>query len=351
MPQPSSAPRMFHLSLNVSDLERSIAFYRVLFDRSPARHEVDYAKFEIADPPLVLALEPRATAGGGALNHVGIRVADRGEVDRMQQRLVAAGLEAQTIERIACCYSTQTKVCTFDPDRTLWEVYVLDDQAAQVDGAARPIANPAPAPVVATFAHQLGDPFPRVAECGAASADEAHLRGTLNAAMDAADEARVLATALAALRPGGRLVLHMMVGDRPVSRPLPRLPGPAARVARVPVAADVLRAVEQAGFVGLTCVRYSHSPVYRFAGVEMRELMLTAWKRDVEGATDGGAIVAYKGPFGSVTDEDGVVYRRGEHVRIDARSFAALHASALAEHFVFVTTDAGCGADGCAPSP
>ena len=48
----------FHLSLNVSDLNRSVAFFRTLFGMEPAKLRADYAKFEPDDPPLVLSLEP-----------------------------------------------------------------------------------------------------------------------------------------------------------------------------------------------------------------------------------------------------------------------------------------------------
>jgi len=280
----------------------------------------------------------------------------------MQDRLVAAGLETQFIASVECCYSRQTKICTWDPDRTLWEIYVLEDDAPAAattvpvsllrrGGAARAAAANGRAPVI--LDHLLGAPFPAAGERPAdGSADEVRLRGTFNAAMDVACEMAILEAALATLRPGGCLTLHMMVGDRPVARALPRMPGPAARVARVPVATDVLRSIESAGFVGLTCTRYSHSPVFRFDGVEMRELMLTAWKRDAEpGEEDGTRAVLYKGPFRSITDDDGVVYPRGQHVLVAPRTFVALRRSALAEHFVFVTTDASCGADGCATEP
>ena len=46
----------FHLSLNVADLGRSVAFYRILFGVDPAKLRGDYAKFELDDPPLVLSL-------------------------------------------------------------------------------------------------------------------------------------------------------------------------------------------------------------------------------------------------------------------------------------------------------
>ena len=47
----------FHLSLNVSDLGRSVAFYRTLFNLEPAKRRPDYAKFELESPPLVLSLD------------------------------------------------------------------------------------------------------------------------------------------------------------------------------------------------------------------------------------------------------------------------------------------------------
>ena len=37
----------FHTSLNVSDLARAVACYRVLFEREPAKQKKDYAKFEV----------------------------------------------------------------------------------------------------------------------------------------------------------------------------------------------------------------------------------------------------------------------------------------------------------------
>jgi len=58
-------PVKFHLSLNVSDLSRSVAFYRALFGCEPAKRHDDYAKFELDEPPVVFSLVPRA-AGSGA---------------------------------------------------------------------------------------------------------------------------------------------------------------------------------------------------------------------------------------------------------------------------------------------
>jgi catechol 2,3-dioxygenase-like lactoylglutathione lyase family enzyme len=60
----------FHLSLNVADLGRAVAFYRTLFDREPAKRHDDYAKFEMDDPPVVFSLAPHAPGPGGSLSHV-----------------------------------------------------------------------------------------------------------------------------------------------------------------------------------------------------------------------------------------------------------------------------------------
>jgi catechol 2,3-dioxygenase-like lactoylglutathione lyase family enzyme len=48
----------FHASPNVSDLGRSIAFYRALLGTEPAKVRDHYAKFDLAEPLLVLSLIP-----------------------------------------------------------------------------------------------------------------------------------------------------------------------------------------------------------------------------------------------------------------------------------------------------
>ena len=45
-----------HLAMTVSDVERAAPFYRALFDAEPAKVKPGYAKFEPADPGIVLTL-------------------------------------------------------------------------------------------------------------------------------------------------------------------------------------------------------------------------------------------------------------------------------------------------------
>jgi catechol 2,3-dioxygenase-like lactoylglutathione lyase family enzyme len=139
--------RKFHASLNVADLERSIAFYRVLLGVEPAKVRPDYAKFDLADPPLVLSLAPGRAASGGNLNHAGLRVRNAEELVEIQRRLEAAGMPTQREEGVECCYARQTKFWIADPDGALWEIYVFHEdidvhgkasvpQAAQAQGLA-----------------------------------------------------------------------------------------------------------------------------------------------------------------------------------------------------------------------
>ncbi len=64
-----------HVSINVRDVARSIDFYRRMLGIDPSKVRTGYAKFDVQNPPLNLALnEVPALAGAGALSHMGIQV-------------------------------------------------------------------------------------------------------------------------------------------------------------------------------------------------------------------------------------------------------------------------------------
>jgi catechol 2,3-dioxygenase-like lactoylglutathione lyase family enzyme len=115
----------FHVSLNVSDLPRSLAFYQALLGSTAVKAYADYAKFELDEPPVVLSLKPQRAVKGGPLNHLGLRVKTAEELLAIQQRLDAAGYRTSRQDDVRCCYAHQTKFWVADPDDTLWEVYLL----------------------------------------------------------------------------------------------------------------------------------------------------------------------------------------------------------------------------------
>ena len=128
------------LALNVSDLDEAIAFYSKLFDTGPAKVRPGYANFAVADPPLKLVLmeHPDARGSGvvGALNHLGVEVADPADVAEASGRLARLGLATEDQQQTECCYALQDKVWVEDPDGAPWEVYTVIADAPAEPGVA-----------------------------------------------------------------------------------------------------------------------------------------------------------------------------------------------------------------------
>ena len=136
------------------------------------------------------------------------------------------------------------------------------------------------------------------------------------------------------LRPGGKLTVHGLAADRALTGPPPSLPGPAAAVGHVPTQAEVLAAVEAAGFQNITLTKFSPAPVFQHGGVPLRELMIEATRRDTS-PFDLRQQVAYKGPLREVSDDAGNVYRRGQRVVVGGAAAELLRDGPAAASFVF----------------
>jgi len=277
---PTAAPPVrFHISLNVKDLENSVSFYQILFDQKPAKRRADYAKFETDEPPLVVSLEPSKQSGGGTLNHLGIRLPDARQLVSVQERLERAGIRSQREEGVECCYARQTKFWVHDPDGTLWEFYTLDDDQLEHRGAGQvpeAVTGEAGSEGTAHWEHRLGEEIPvRVNACDE-SYNEVRLRGSLNVPMSREDRHRFLREAWRMLKPGGRLFLHMLTGEREHS--CPQLPGPGAAVRHVPAKDDVVRLVAEEGFRGLRVLKYDDPPCFVYDQIAMRETRIEAFR-------------------------------------------------------------------------
>lgn len=121
-----------HVALNVRDVEHSLEFYRKLFGIAPAKVRTGYAKFDVENPPLNLTLNQASPRRNGALSHLGIQVAETGDVLRMRDRWREAGLETRDEMQTNCCYALQDKAWVTDPDGNEWEVFtVLEDNLAE----------------------------------------------------------------------------------------------------------------------------------------------------------------------------------------------------------------------------
>jgi len=348
----ATGPVRFHLSLNVSDLTKSVVFYQAILGVEPAKCRPDYAKFELHEPPLVLSLEPHAPGSSGILNHAGFRFPNAQTLVDVQRRLEMAGIATQREDGVECCYSRQTKFWARDPDECLWEFYVLEEdiehrgagQSAETIPAPSTTRTPAtPASSGPAFEHRMGSPIPESIPGEAGTYGEIRLRGTLNMPLDVRQPQAILAEAFRALKSGGQVQMHLLTASSGFKNGPPQLPGPAATVKSVPVDRDMLTALEQAGFREIVLTKFNGQPCFQFDGVEMRETMIVARKPlAVERATAESRVVVYRGPFSSITDETGRTYRRGERVAVSASTHDALTNAAPEQ---FTTLDAPASGD------
>jgi catechol 2,3-dioxygenase-like lactoylglutathione lyase family enzyme len=115
-----------HLSLNVSDIDRAVAFYERAFGVSVTKRRPGYAKFDLESPALNLTMTEAPRTGINA-SHFGVQVASTADVLEARQRFEAAGLSTATEENTACCYALQDKVWVEDPDGNAWEVFVVKE--------------------------------------------------------------------------------------------------------------------------------------------------------------------------------------------------------------------------------
>jgi catechol 2,3-dioxygenase-like lactoylglutathione lyase family enzyme len=122
------SPVKMHLSINVTDLERSLAFYEAFFGTAPHKVRPGYANFDLDEPPLKFAMnEYKVERGAGALSHLGFQVPSAADVAAARERLQAAGLATFDETDTTCCYARQDKLWAHDPDGNAWEIYVITD--------------------------------------------------------------------------------------------------------------------------------------------------------------------------------------------------------------------------------
>ena len=123
--------KRLHVSLDVEDLDASIAFYTHLFGEAPGFVQADYARWMLDDPRVNFAIGTRA--GKSGFNHLGIQVEDAAELSAVQARLKA--IETTTDEGdVTCCYAKSTKSWAFDPQGVAWETFLTHGQTTTYGG-------------------------------------------------------------------------------------------------------------------------------------------------------------------------------------------------------------------------
>jgi hypothetical protein len=95
-----------------------------------------------------------------------------------------------------------------------------------------------------------------------------------------------------------------------------------------------LEAFEEAGFYGVTLEKLSPSAWRTVEGIQFRSATVVAYKGREGPCKDHGEAAVYLGPFRTVTDDDGHVFRRGTRAAVCRKTFDILSRPPYAGHFM-----------------
>jgi catechol-2,3-dioxygenase len=149
--------KRMHVHVAVKDLQQSIGFYSALFAAQPAVRKPDYAKWMLDDPRVNFAISTRGRESG--LDHLGIQVETKDELNEVQARLQEAGTDILDQGQSTCCYAKSEKSWIDDPAGIAWETFLTSGESTEYgDGSGERHARiareaaccvPQPAPAAA----------------------------------------------------------------------------------------------------------------------------------------------------------------------------------------------------------
>ena len=116
--------KRIHISMNVSDLKTSTAFYSIFFNKTPSKAKEGYVKFEPDNFPLNFVLNESPDTAFNTIGHYGLQVKSTKEVNDVWHRLQKSDFKIIDENDTECCYAEQTKVWIADPDGNRWETFV-----------------------------------------------------------------------------------------------------------------------------------------------------------------------------------------------------------------------------------
>ena len=114
--------KRLHVHVAVDHLQHSIGFYSALFAAQPSVIKSDYAKWMLDDPRVNFAISARGRTAG--LDHLGIQVEDKNELNDVYARLHKAGGNVIEQGQTNCCYAKSEKSWIEDPSGISWETFL-----------------------------------------------------------------------------------------------------------------------------------------------------------------------------------------------------------------------------------
>jgi len=121
--------KRMHVHVAVEDLRNAIGFYSALFATQPSVVKPDYAKWMLDDPRVNFAISTRGKRPG--LDHLGIQVESKDELQEVYARLHAAGGHVVEQGQTSCCYAKSEKSWIDDPAGISWETFFTTGESTQ----------------------------------------------------------------------------------------------------------------------------------------------------------------------------------------------------------------------------
>lgn len=136
--------KRLHVHVAVENLEQATAFYSTLFGVQPTVAKSDYAKWMLDDPRVNFAISARGPTPG--LDHLGIQVEDKDELNEVHARLQRSGGAVIEQGQTTCCYAKSEKSWIDDPAGIAWEAFLTTgDSTDYGDGSGERVARVAKA--------------------------------------------------------------------------------------------------------------------------------------------------------------------------------------------------------------
>lgn len=146
--------------------------------------------------------------------------------------------------------------------------------------------------------------------------------------VDPADKPRMFREIHRVLRRGGRAAISDIVCDEDVPEALQRNPELWSGCISGAMREDrFIEAFAEAGLYGVEVAAYQAEPWAVVEGIEFRSMTVVAYKGKEGPCYDHGEAVIYRGPWKSVTDDDGHTLHRGERTAV-CRKTAGIYGAA-----------------------
>ncbi len=135
-------PRM-HVSLYVSDINKTVRFYDTFFGKPADKVKSNYAKYILDKPSLIISFVENPERVQSNFGHLGFQVASKELMEKHLENARKLNIVAKEEMGTSCCYAVQDKFWVNDPDGHQWEIYYFhadaefnDPHYSEVDASA-----------------------------------------------------------------------------------------------------------------------------------------------------------------------------------------------------------------------